>query len=220
MDFAGMTQTWISVLTGPGEEVFEREQASPNATLSTALIWTILAAVVVAVLGFVQSLLFASSAAGMLGTISQMDLPPESQAMIEQMMAGGLLTGMSGVGAFMGILISPIAFLIGVGIIHLIANVLGGRGDFGRYAYLSAAIGAPVSILNALLGFIPVVGGCVAFLLLIYSLVLNYFAIKVSYSLSSGRAITVILIPVIVVLGGALCIGFAVAAAFAGMGAQ
>ena len=85
MDFAGMIQTWIGVLTGPGEEVFEREQASPNATLTTALIWTVLAAVVVAGLGFIQSLLFASSAQGLMGMISQMDLPPESSAMINQM---------------------------------------------------------------------------------------------------------------------------------------
>lgn len=220
MDFAGMIQTWIRVLSGPKEETFEQEQASPNATLATALIWTVIAAVVAAVFGFIQSLIFASSAQGMLGMISQMDLPPESQAMINQMLAGGLMTGMSGVGAFLGILITPIAFLIGVGIIHLIANILGGRGDFGRYAYLSAAISAPVGILNAFLGFIPVVGGCVGFLILIYSIVLNYFAIKVAYSLSSGRAIAVILIPVVILLGASLCIGFAVAAAFAGMGAQ
>lgn len=220
MDFAGMFQTWIGVLTGPGEAVFEREKASPNATLQTALIWTVLAAVVTAVLGFMQSLLFLSSAQGMqgmMGFVDQMDLPPESAAMIDQMMTGGLFAGMSGAGAFLGIIISPIIFLIVVGIVHLIATVLGGKGDFGRYAYLSAAIGAPVSIVNAFLGFIPVVGGCVVALLSIYSLILNYFAIKVAYSLTSGRAIVVILIPLIIVFGIALCIGFVAAAAIAGM---
>ncbi len=218
MDFAGMIQTWIRVVSGPREETFAREQANPNATLQTALIWTVLAAVVTSVLGFMQSMLFASSAQGVMGMISQMDLPPESAAMIDQMMAGGLFAGMSGVGAFLGIIISPIIFLVVVGIVHLIATVLGGKGDFGRYAYLSAAIGAPVSIVNAFLGFIPVVGGCVVALLSIYSLILNYFAIKVAYSLTSGRAIVVILIPLIIVFGIALCIGFVAAAAIAGMG--
>lgn len=220
MDFAGMIQTWIRVLTGPGEETFEREQESPQATLTTALIWIVLAAVVTAVLSFVQSLLFASSARGMLGLVQQMNLPPESAVMIEQMMAGGLFAGLRGVGALMGIVITPIAFLIGVGIIHLLANVLGGRGDFGRYAFLAAAISAPISIVNAFLGFIPVVGGCVVFLLSIYSIVLNYFAIKVVYSLSSGRALVVILIPLAIVVAAALCIGFVVAAAIVGVGAQ
>lgn len=215
-----MIQTWIRVVSSPNEESFEREQASPNATLQTALIWTVIAAVVAAVLGFMQSVLFAPSAQGMLDFIDQMNLPPESQAMFRQMMAGGAFAGLSGAGAFLGILLSPLFFLIGVGIIHLLASVLGGKGDFGRYAYLSAAIGAPIGIVNAFLAFIPVVGGCVGFLLTLYSIVLNYFAIKVSCSLTSGRAIAVILIPLVIVLAAVLCIAFVVAAAVAGLGAQ
>lgn len=212
MDFAGMIQTWIRVLSGPNEEAFEREQESPNATLTTALIWTVIAAVVVALFGFMQSLIFASSAQGMLGMIEQMDLPPESRVMIDQMMDAGLFAGASGASAFAGILVTPIAFLIGVGIIHLIANLLGGRGDYGRFAYLSAAIQAPVSIVSSLLGFIPVVGGCVALLISIYSLVLEYFAIKVSYKLTSGRAIAVIAIPLIAAFLLAICVAIAIAA--------
>lgn len=213
MDFAGMIQTWIRVLTGPGEAVFEQEQNSPQATLTTGLIWTVLAAVVTGVLGFIQSLLFASSAAGMMEMFAGMDLPPESRAMLESMAGGGMLAGMGGASSLLTIIISPIIFLIGAGIIHLLANILGGQGDFGRFAYLFAAIGAPISIVNSVLGFIPVVGGCVAFLLTIYSVVLNYFAIKVSYNLSSGRAIAVLAIPLVLLIGGSLCIGFAVGAA-------
>jgi hypothetical protein len=203
MDFAGMIQTWIRVLSGPKEETFEQEQASPNATLSTALIWTVIAAVAAAIFGFIQSLIFASSAQGMLGMISQM---------VNQMMGAGLFAGAGGAGAFAGIIITPIAFLIGVGIIHLIANLLGGRGDFGRFAYLAAAIQAPVSIISSLLGFIPVLGGCVALLISIYSIVLEYFAIKVSYKLTSGRAIAVIAIPLIAAFLLAMCVAFAIAA--------
>ena len=99
MDFAGMIQTWIGVLTGPGEATFEREQESPNATLSTALIWVVLAAVITGVLGFIQSLMFASSARGMMSFVEQMNLPPESAAMIRQMMAGGLFAGLGGASA-------------------------------------------------------------------------------------------------------------------------
>jgi len=212
MDFAGMIQTWIGVLTKPGEEIFEQEQSNQQANLTTAIIWIVLAAVVTAVLGFMQSLLFASSAQGMMGLIDQMDLPPESAAVLNQMMAGGAFAALSGAGAFLGIILTPIFFLIGTGIIHLIATILKGQGDFGRFAYLSAAIQSPISIVTALLGFVPVVGGCVVFLISIYSLVLYYFAIKVSYRLTSGRAITVILIPIIAVLLLAICIAVAVAA--------
>ena len=217
MDFAGMVQTWIRVVSGPNEATFAQEQNSSNANLQTALIWVVLAAVVTSILGFIQSLLFASSAQGMLGMLGGMDLPPESQAMIDAMVQGGLFAGMSGAGALMGIIVTPILFLIAVGIVHLIATVFGGRGDFGRYAYLSAAISAPISIVNGFLAFIPVLGGCVALLISIYSIVLNYFAVKVAYSLSSGRAIAVILVPLIVVLGLVFCVGFFFAAALAGL---
>ena len=212
MDFAGMIQTWIAVLTKPGEEIFEQEQNSPRASLSTALIWVVIAAVVTAVLGFVQSLLFTPSPQQMMDLFDQMNLPPESTAMVEQMFTGGMLAGLSGVGAFLGIILTPIFFLIGTGIIHLLANMLRGQGDFGRFAYLSAAIQSPISIVTAFLGFIPVVGGCVVFLVSIYSLVLYYFAIKVSYRLTSGRAIAVILIPVLAVILLVICVIFAVAA--------
>ncbi len=212
MDFAGMIQTWIAVLTKPGEEIFEQEQNSPRASLSTALIWIVIAAVVTAVLGFMQSLLFTPSTQQMTGMIEQMNLPTESAALVEQMLAGGLLAGLSGVGAFLGIILTPIFFLIGTGIIHLIATMLRGQGDFGRFAYLSAAIQSPISIVTAFLGFVPVVGGCVVFLISIYSLVLYYFAVKVSYRLTSGRAIAVILIPVIAVFLIAACVAIAVTA--------
>ncbi len=212
MDFAGMIQTWIAVLTKPGEEIFEQEQNSPRASLSTALIWIVIAAVVTAVLGFMQSLLFTPSTQQMTGMIEQMNLPPESADLVGKMLAGGLLAGLSGVGAFLGIILTPIFFLIGTGIIHLIATMLRGQGDFGRFAYLSAAIQSPISIVTAFLGFVPVVGGCVVFLISIYSLVLYYFAVKVSYRLTSGRAIAVILIPVIAVFLIAACVAIAVTA--------
>lgn len=219
MDFAGMIQTWIRVLTGPGEEVFAVEQDRPQATLTTGLIWTVLAAVVTSVLGFVQAMLFRSSTAEAMQIFSGMDLPPESQAMLKSMMSGGFFAGMSGAGALLGIFIAPVVFLIIVGVIHLLSNMLGGQGDFGRFAYLSASIGAPISIVNAFLGFIPVVGGCIGFILTIYSLVLHYFAIKVAYSLTSGRAIAVLAMPVALFVVGSLCIGFAVGAALIGAGA-
>ena len=50
MDFSAIFQTWVKVLTQPNEQTFESEKASPNATLQTALIWVVGAAVVTALL--------------------------------------------------------------------------------------------------------------------------------------------------------------------------
>ena len=56
------------------------------------------------------------------------------------------------------ILLSPVFFLVSVGIYHYIATLLGGQGQVGRYAYLVATFGAPITILKALFGFLPLVG--------------------------------------------------------------
>ena len=48
------------------------------------------------------------------------------------------------------IIVGPIGFLISVGVYHVIASILGGRGQFGSYAYLLATFGAPLMIVNSL----------------------------------------------------------------------
>ena len=50
-------------------------------------------------------------------------------------------------------LLSPVFFLGNVGIYHYLSTLLGGRGQFSRYAYLLAAFGAPLTIVKSLLAF-------------------------------------------------------------------
>lgn len=218
MDFGSMFQTWVKVLTSPGEEVFVTEKAKPSATLQTGLLWIFLAAVVAAILGFIQVQLFASSLGGMEAMLRQMDLPPEAQAQFDAMLSSGALSGMMGGASLSSIITIPIFFVIGVGILHLVASLLGGQGRFGRYAYLNATYSAPITILSAILSFIPIAGGCVAFLLSIYQLALTYFATKVEYSLSNGRAIIVVLVPLIAVFLLAACVGIFITAVAIGGG--
>lgn len=214
MDFNAMFQTWIRVLTNPSEPTFESEKASDNATLTTAMIWIVIAAVVTAVLGFLQSLLFAGTAASsMQQFIDMADLPPEVASQMEMLVSGGGMTALSGVGSFASIILTPIFFLFSVGIFHLLATVLGGRGDFGKYAYLTATFQAPVSIIGGLLAFVPVVGACVGVLVSVYSVVLLFFATKVNYNLSAGRTVVAIILPLILIFVVALCFGLLVAGA-------
>ena len=85
--------------------------------------------------------------------------------------------------------------------------LLGGSGEYGRYAYLNATYTAPLTILAALLGVVPVLG-CLSFIFYIYQLVLTYYVTKVEHQLSSGRALIVVLTPVIFVLLLIACILF------------
>ena len=192
MDFAGWIATWQRVLTQPGEPVFEQEKLNPNGTLQTALIWMVVAGVIAAIFGVISAAVGASSAAAM---ISQMGLPPEVQAQMAPMLS--MATGGAGFGA---ILMVPIGFLIGTFIIHLIAKMLGGQGEYSTYAYLVSTYQAPLTIASSIISIIPFLGGCIAFLIVIYTYVESYFAVKVNYGLSSGRAVAAILIPLAILV--------------------
>jgi hypothetical protein len=202
MDLQSILQTWINVLTKPGEEVFAAEREKSSATLSTALLWIIAASVITALLGALQATIYSSPMGGF-GQIVDL-LPAELQNELgtaeEAEASGGAAFN------FALIIFGPIFFLIGVGVYHLIATVLGGRGQYGRYAYLSATYSAPLMIVGSVLGFIPVLGGCLSLILGIYQFVLTYYAVKVEYRLSQGRAIIVVVIPVVAGVVLAICL--------------
>ncbi len=115
------------------------------------------------------------------------------------------------------IILSPVFFLIKVGAYHCIATLFGGRGQFGRYAYLIAAFGVPIAILRIPISFLPLAGGrlvailsdsslmvdqdwyyallsptaIIATFVTVYWLVLFYFTTKVEHEMPRGRAIIV-----------------------------
>ena len=51
--------------------------------------------------------------------------------------------------------LNPVLALIRVFLYHYIAILLGGKGKIGRYAYLVAAFGVPLTILSSLIDFLP-----------------------------------------------------------------
>jgi hypothetical protein len=124
----------------------------------------------------------------------------------------------TGAGGWWAIIFVPVAFLIGTFITHLIAKMLGGQGDYARYAYLNSTYQAPITAVSAILLIIPFLGGCVQSLLSIYALVLSYFAVKVNYGLSSGKAIAVVLIPIVLFFIILFCVATFVISTLAGIG--
>lgn len=224
----GWLQTWLTVLTHPGEPVFEAERQRPEATLGTALTWMGIAAVVSGIVALISGLLFRNTlqaAGGWQGMLGQLGLPEEvmtqfdasvMNAAVETQSTTAILTG-----AFWSILWTLLGFLIGVGILYLIARALGGTGVYGRYAYLIATYGAPLSIISSIIGFVPMIGGCIAALLSIYGIVLTYFATRVEHGLTQGKAIATVLIPLVLLIVLALCLTTVLAGLLAAlMGAQ
>jgi hypothetical protein len=120
------------------------------------------------------------------------------QAQIDAAMAsagGGI------VGALIGALIATIiGSLIYWGIVYGLGRAFGGTGAFGELAWDLALFSAPLSVISALLGAIPVVGGIIAFAASIYGLYLTYLAIQSGMNLPSNKALYVILILFLIVL--------------------
>ncbi len=200
MNLSETWQTWLHVTTAPGEPTFEAERQKPQATLTTALIWMLIAGVIAALLGFIQAAVTAGAAQGTIAQfLATANLPPETRVALEQMLNSGVLSILGGGASLTSIIMVPIGFLVGTAIYFVIAKLLGGTGDFGRYAYLNAAFGAPLTILSSLLSVIPVLG-CISIFIGIYQLVLTYYSTKVEHNLTSGRALIVVLLPLIVVL--------------------
>lgn len=213
MNIGAMIESWSNVLFHPGEEAFVAEREKAQATLTTAMIWMLIAAVVNGILGWLSLRTLLNADDGLQQVMTALNLPPELQAQLQETLESGAMGG-SGVAS---IIISPILFLIGVAMLYLIARLLGGTGTFGRYAYLIAVFQAPITILNAVLNFIPVAGACLALAFSIYAIVLTYFATKVEHNLSSGRALTAVLIPALLIILLIFCAIAFVASVFIGI---
>jgi hypothetical protein len=100
-----------------------------------------------------------------------------------------------------GAALAVVFLIISVGLQHLVARAIGGKGIFDDLVYASAAFAAPLSLISAALGMVPLLG-CFSIFLGLYALGLSVIAIKAVHRLDTGRAIIAVFwwIPV-----GALC---------------
>ncbi len=98
--------------------------------------------------------------------------------------------------------ITPISFYLNSGLNYLSALVFGGKGKFNEQAYLASLFFVPIGIVSSvisLLAVIPVVGPIIEWPLLlvivIFTTIYQYRAIRVVHSLTSGRAAGAVLAP-------------------------
>jgi hypothetical protein len=216
-----MIQTWINVVTQPGEDVFREELHKPDANIGTAVIWIIVAAVGLAIFSAIGSLvsgLIGGSASIMQSLLNSSDIPPEVAAQLAVYTAA---SGFGVVGAFIGGLIfAPIGFFIGSLIYFAIAKLVGGVGNFEKHTYMLATFTAPIMVVNGAVSIIPFLGGCLSLFIAIYQIVLTYFAMKVTHNLSTGSALIVALTPIIIGLLCAVCVAVGIFALIFGAAAS
>ena len=190
---------YISVLTKPSAFTFAAEMGKA----SWDIVWVqlIASAIITGILGYMRTLI-----PGALMTYNY----PNSESPLSSSTLQAIILSSSSIAS---IIIIPLSFFIGQGIIYLIAKAFGGTGTFLRQGYTYLLISVPLGIISSALGLIPILGGFVAFGLGIDGIVLQIFSLMAVHRLSGGKATAVVLIPIAIVIVLAIVVGIIVALA-------
>jgi len=105
----------------------------------------------------------------------------------------------------------PIGAVIGVGIVHLLAGMLGGKGGFTQQYHLMSILAPGLAVGSS----IPLVG----ILIGLYGIYLSVLAVQEVYGLSLGKAAAAVLIPVVIIGVLAAIVAAIVAMVLVGAGA-
>jgi hypothetical protein len=120
------------------------------------------------------------------------------------MMGLGMMGGAELLGGVFGLILIPIFTLIGsfiaCGVMWGIAKLLGGTGDFASQYYHFAVPGGGLMIVQSVVGLVPCVGGLVGLVLWVYSFYLAYLIYQSVHKISSGKAIVLVALPVVLAI--------------------
>ncbi len=166
---------WKAALTAP-EDTFAKEMK--NANLKDALVWSAAAGTVG---GFVS---------GLLSALISLVFSPSVVSVL------GLLFSpiMYAIGFA---ILMPIGLIISVGIMFLIAKLLGGEGSFTAQAYLTSMFASPLVLVSVVCSAIPL-GFLISGALSLYQLYLEVLVLKAVHKFSTKRAVVAVLVPVII----------------------
>lgn len=199
----------LKAYTGPSTANYRRLARNPGAGAGTAYLWVAIAAMISSLISTLMFQIFP--------TYQFQDLIDQFGLDLGRTFEFAPRTG--GLGIITSLICGvPVAAIFGVigfaiisGLLHLIATLLGGKGDYGRLAYLLAATSVPFSILSGLIAPIPYLG-CLTFLLSLYVIVLEVLAIEGVHQFGIGKAIITLLIPMAAIFLLAMCVAALVVA--------
>ncbi|MEP7289019.1 MAG: YIP1 family protein [Chloroflexota bacterium] len=166
------SDAWAKALTQPSVESFEEIANSTPESNNTAYLWIFVVSIISSIIRAALSTAFASS----LGSTQQYAYSPGTT----------IITGLicsPVIGA-----ISVLFFAIYIGITQAIAGALDGTGSYRKLLYTAAAYAAPLSLVTAVLGSIPLVN-CLTLPLGLYSIYLNVLSVKAVNQFGWGKAI-------------------------------
>jgi hypothetical protein len=113
-----------------------------------------------------------------------------------------------------GLIYNFVSLVIFTAIYHVVASVLGGRGRYwgvfcgSAFAALPAIFVAPLAVI----GLLPIVGALLSGLgtlgVVVWSFVLTILAVRENYLVSTGRAILIVFLPLVVLMALVLLVIF------------
>ena len=214
----------LAVLTRPSVETFREFQRDD---VGAAFTWVSIAAAIIAVLSAalapLQRALIQSQIESTIAQSSELQTLL-SDANVDVQQINETILGLTNpVSAFFVALINGIVgFALVVAFVFLLAKIFGGQGSFGTLAFSLALFNAPISLANAVLSFVPFVGGLASLGLWVYGIILTYQSLQASMNMTSGKALTVALMPLILTIAlgvcGCIAIFGLISAAFSSMG--
>ncbi len=173
---------YIKVVTKPSAQTFAEEMGKAD----WAMVWIQLLGL--AILGTILGLIRAAIGAAVNPFVNTGGFNP------------GVFQALIVSGSTFSFISVPVSFFILVGIQYLIAKAFQGEGRFLTQSYTTVLYQVPIYAASYVLGLIPILGGIAGFVLYLYSIVLNVFAIMAVHRLSGGKATAVVLIPIAVLL--------------------
>jgi hypothetical protein len=214
--FQQMLNASRAVLLRPSVSTFEEYERND---LGWATIYVTISAVVAAILAAISFALnrpyLEQRMQDLQNQLNGQPLPP---------FATTLMGGTSITAAILsGLLGTLIAFFIWLGIIYLLGRAFGGTGSFGELAYDVALFWAPIAVIRGLIGVISIgpiafIGGLIGLAVGLYNIYLSWLSIQSGMNLPGGKALWVILIPILVLVIG--CCGIIALVVFALTGAS
>ncbi len=106
----------------------------------------------------------------------------------------GIVTYGGALGFLIALILTLVSFFLLTFLMHFIGRQMGGTGTYNEVAYSFALFQAPINVLVAILGIIPIIGALAAFIGWIAGIYFSYLAVQASMNFTdSGKVWTTLI---------------------------
>lgn len=189
----------IGLFFQPRPERFREVYQYPGASFGKALLITLVVQIIMAIIGYVGWLAYPFYN----GLLENLGVSPVLLLRLAPLLARPV----SVLSSINSIAYALLIFILFVYLSSFVAiRINKGEGERGRYAYVMAMYQAVLGIIVSLLiALIPLVGICLGLFFALYGFLLQYRAIKSSFSLDSGKTISTMIITFVILAALMMC---------------